>query len=74
MSGGTEYIQEHGLLRISASAIVINLHRPNTAATLIRRASEPGWSADAPLLVEDGFAFVAALPAFTQNQIAEHRS
>lgn len=72
--GGPEYIQEQGVVRVSASAIVINLHRPKTAAALIRRASELGWPADAPLLVEDGFAFAAALPAFTRDQIAEPRS
>jgi hypothetical protein len=59
------------VVQIFSSSIVINLHCPNAVAALIRGACELGWPADAPLLIEDGFAFVSALPAAVQAQIAE---
>jgi hypothetical protein len=42
-AGGTGYIQQHGVVEVFASSMTLNLHRPKTAAALIRRRSRrPG--------------------------------
>jgi hypothetical protein len=72
-AGGPEYIQRHGVVEIRASSITLNLHRPKTVAALIQRALDLGWSTK-PMLVEDGFSFVSALPAAVREQLAESLS
>ena len=46
--GGGPDSFDHGVVRVTACSLTINLHRPGTAATLIRRALELGWSQNAP--------------------------
>ena len=57
-TGGPGYIQEHGVVLVHGSSIVLNLHLPGTAAALIRRAVDRGWSSDRPFDVGDGFEFL----------------
>jgi hypothetical protein len=71
--GGAEYFRQHGFLRVVASSIVINLHRPATVAALIQQALDLGWTDAAPLIVSDGFAFVSAMPQQVRDRIAEPR-
>ena len=75
LAGGPEYIQRHGVVEIRDSPMTLNLnlHKPKTAAALIRRAVALGWSME-PMIVEDGFSFVSALPAQIRQQIAESTS
>src|SRR5262245_55605210 len=68
--GGTEYVQRHGVIRLTADSITVNLHRPKTAASLIRHARIRGWHAE-PLTIEDGFAFIAGMPATARAELAE---
>lgn len=70
-SGDPEPIERHGVVRIHTPSMILNLHRPRTAAALIRGAVELGWLAEAPMQIKDGFSFVSALPAAVQADIAE---
>jgi len=48
-----------GWIIVEELGLSFNLHRPRTAAALIRRALELGWSSDAPMIVEDESTNVA---------------
>lgn len=60
-----------GWVIVQELGLSFNLHRPRTAAALIRRALELGWSSNAPMIVEDGYAFISKLPTPVLGDIAE---
>jgi hypothetical protein len=64
----------HGLIIVRALNLSINLHRPRSAAALVRGALEQGWSADAPMSVDDGYTFVSSLPTAVLSGIAEQQT
>lgn len=72
-AGGPGYIAQHGVLMLSSNQLVFNLHKPRTVEIFTRRALDLGWSEDSPLLIEDGFSFVADIPVSSQMLIAEPR-
>jgi len=66
----------HGMVSswLTQASFFINLHKPKTVEVLTRRALELGWSAQSPMLIEDGFSFVLALPSVSQQLIDENRT
>lgn len=67
--GGPEPIERSGQIMIYATREVVRLHLPRTAALLIRRALELGWSKDGPMVIDDGFAFLAELDAASREAL-----
>ena len=62
-----------GLIAVPALGLLINLHRPRSAAALIRPALELGWSPDAPMTVEDGDTFIANVPKSVLTALHKHQ-
>lgn len=72
--GGQEYIERAGVIvAYGSDAGAVNLNRPRTAAALIRHALTAGWSPeqDVQMHVEDGFEFLASLPAEVRASLDE---